>query len=845
MTTRTVSVKLIAVNDAFDRAYKASGRNARELQQEVAKGAKNNKADFDKVGRGAIGMGVALLGGFTMAASANMKFEKSLSGVKAVSQSTAGEMDKLRAAALKAGADTVFSASQAADAEAELVKAGVSVSDVLGGALLGSMNLAAAGQLELADAATISAQAMNIFKLRGSDVSHVADVLASGANKSAADVKQLGDALRMGGLSAAQAGIGLEETVGVLAAFHDNALVGSDAGTSFKQMIASLIPVTDRAKNAMDEINLQAYDAQGNFIGLEAVAGQLKAGLGPLSEEERNNALQTIFGNDAKRAAAVLYEQGAEGVRDYTAAMNDNGAAARMAATQMDNLAGDLEQLKGSLQTNLIQAGGAANGTLRGMTQAATATANAYGGLNPTVQGGVTAFAGIAGAAALAGGAFLIAAPRIVETRAALGTLHTQMPRTTSAMTKMAGAAGKAGAAMAILGTAAAVLGPNQGDLARFGAELEAGFGTDSATKIAKLTAEYKKLRAYSKEGFETGPIFWNDFGQGYSDAADKADFLEERLKQLKSELKVSGIEARKAAGATDRFGNAVDEAGNILDDATGEVEKYADALDRLNGVNISAAQSALDLRKSKQEMNKATRTGGRVTDDEAESLLSFAAEANNAAAAIEEQTGSAAKGNAVMRASRTAFINAAVAAGHTRAQAKKLADQFFAMPKAVSTHVGVSGIGTVSAQVSALNRQLDRLGRGAHVSISSGGQRFGTGITRADGGWIPGSGGSRADNVPIWASSGEFVVNAASASSNRALLEAINSGAHFAGGGMVGGAPSHAARAGLTVAPVYNIEAGVDGDRLIRALRSHTKELAAMVGRETGRQADLIGRTH
>src|SRR5690606_40040095 len=102
-------------------------------------------------------------------------FNAAMSGVGAVANASAAEMESLRNAALKAGADTVYSASQAADAQAELVKAGVSVSDVLGGALTGSLSLAAAGQLDLADAATISAQAMNVFGLGGDQVAHIAD----------------------------------------------------------------------------------------------------------------------------------------------------------------------------------------------------------------------------------------------------------------------------------------------------------------------------------------------------------------------------------------------------------------------------------------------------------------------------------------------------------------------------------------------------------------------------------------------------------------------------------------------------------------------------------------------
>src|SRR5690606_28547563 len=157
-------------------------------------------------------------------------------------------------------------------AQAELVKAGVSVSDVLGGALTGSLSLAAAGQLDLADAATISAQAMNVFGLGGDQVAHIADVLAAGANKSAADVGQLGDALRQGGLVAKQTGLSMEETVGVLSMFADSALVGSDAGTSLRTMLQRLVPQSDEAADAMARLGLDFFDAPGQFVGIAEVA---------------------------------------------------------------------------------------------------------------------------------------------------------------------------------------------------------------------------------------------------------------------------------------------------------------------------------------------------------------------------------------------------------------------------------------------------------------------------------------------------------------------------------------------------------------------------------------------
>jgi TP901 family phage tail tape measure protein len=306
----------------------------------------------EKSYRGVRTGGLLMLAMFAAASVTAARFEKAMSAVRSVAidanaslATQTQQFEALRTAALDAGRDTVFSASQAAEAETELARAGVSVADIIGGGLKGALSLAAAGQLSLAEAAVVSAQAMNTFSLKGKDVTHIADVLAAGANKSAADVHGLGEALRMGGLLAHQTGLSLEDTVGTLSAFADHALIGSDAGTSLKTMLQRLTPQSTEAANMMDQLNFSAYDAQGNFVGLTELARRLQSSFSNLTPEARNSAMGVIFGSDAVRAATILYEQGAAGIDHYRKQVDDNGAAARMAAIQMDNLAGDLQYL--------------------------------------------------------------------------------------------------------------------------------------------------------------------------------------------------------------------------------------------------------------------------------------------------------------------------------------------------------------------------------------------------------------------------------------------------------------------------------------------------------------------
>lgn len=362
---RTVAVTLKAtVSDYVSKMGVAKSATA-DMAKAAEQHATKNRQSWDAVGKGMVVVGAAIAAGVGVAVKAYADFDKEMSNVRAVSGANAAEMKRLSSAALEAGAATAFSASEAARATAELAKVGLSTKDILGGALRGALDLAAAGSLDLASAAEIAGQTMKIFKLEGKDVPRIADALAAGANKSAADVTDLSQALAQAGLQAAQTGMSMEDTVGTLSLFADNALKGSDAGTSLKTMLSRLNPTTTQAAAAMEELGLNFYDAQGNFIGIEAAAGLLKSQLSGLTVQQRQAALQTIFGSDAIRAATVLYDAGAEGVRNYTQAVTDHGAAARMAAIQMDNLAGDWEKFTGSVETALIKAGSGANDMIR------------------------------------------------------------------------------------------------------------------------------------------------------------------------------------------------------------------------------------------------------------------------------------------------------------------------------------------------------------------------------------------------------------------------------------------------------------------------------------------------
>lgn len=377
--------------------FRQLGGEARTL----AKNILSNREALDHISTGAAIGGAALTAGFGYAVKQYADFDKAMSQVQAATHETAGNMEKLRTAAMKAGADTKYSGSEAANGIEELAKAGVETKDILSGGLDGALALAAAGNIEVGEAAELAATAMTQFGLKGSDIGHVADLLAAGAGKAQGSVGDLGYALKQSGLVAAQTGLSIEETTGTLAAFASAGLVGSDAGTSFKVMLQKLQNPSKEAAGLMAEYGISLYNAEGKFKGITAVAGDLKRGLENLTPAQRDAALATIFGSDAVRAANVLYTQGQEGIQGWIDKTNDAGYAASTAAIQQNNLAGDIEKLGGAIDTIILSSSGGLSDFFRGLVQMATGLLDFMGKLPPSFLAVNLTVVGLTGVALL------------------------------------------------------------------------------------------------------------------------------------------------------------------------------------------------------------------------------------------------------------------------------------------------------------------------------------------------------------------------------------------------------------------------------------------------------------
>ena len=457
MADRSISIAIEAKVAGFVSGMKTAQKAAEDFGSRTAQFARDNEEHLDRVGKASMLLGGTLLAGFALAVKAFMDFDAAMSEVQASTHETAGNMDLLREAAINAGADTAFSAAEAAKGIDELAKAGVSTKDILGGGLTGALSLAAAGSLGVGDAAEIAATALTQFRLSGKDIPHLADLLAAGAGKAQGSVEDIGGALKQSGLVASQFGLSIEDTTGTLAAFASAVLIGSDAGTSLKTMLLKLASPSKEAAGMMSELGIAAYDSSGKFVGVTNLAGQLKDKLGGLTQAQRDSTLATIFGTDAIRGANVLYEQGAKGIQDWIGNVNEAGYAAVTAAIKQDNLAGDLEKLGGSFDSVIIKGGSGAAEALRGLVQGAEDLVDAIGNIPTPILNAGVGIAGVAGGALLLGGTLITTVPKVLEFHDSFNKIAPAGTRAGNAIRNVGKAAGVAAGLLVALQVASAV----------------------------------------------------------------------------------------------------------------------------------------------------------------------------------------------------------------------------------------------------------------------------------------------------------------------------------------------------------------------------------------------------
>lgn len=418
MSAATIgSLKVVLGLDAADfeggltaaqKELRRAGREFQKVGQQIGDIGKTMSAAITLP---VLGMGVAV----TKTAA---DFESAMNRVSISTGATGKALAQLSDLAQQIGRDTVYSATEAADAIDMLAKAGVSAEDILGGAARAAVDLAAAAGSELDPAASAITDSMAQFKLTVQDLPRVVNQITGAVNESKLDFSDYTLALGQAGGVAANLGVSFNDFNTVLAATSPLFASGSDAGTSFKTFLQRMVPTTKKAAEAMAQYGLTFHDASGAMKPMAEIAQMLQEKLGGLSDAAKSEVLSTIFGTDSMRTAIALMDQGAKGLDNIAAKIAATDAAAQSAA-RMKGFNGQMKKLGNAFQDVAIAIG--KSGLLETITIVITSIAKVMekvAALNPAILQAGVIFAGLAAAI----GPVLMAVGALVSSWGALVT---------------------------------------------------------------------------------------------------------------------------------------------------------------------------------------------------------------------------------------------------------------------------------------------------------------------------------------------------------------------------------------------------------------------------------------
>jgi TP901 family phage tail tape measure protein len=579
------------------------------------------------VGKSFAGIGVGLTTPFVLAGKQLESFESKMARVRAITNASDADFAKLGDKAKQLGLDTVFSASDAAEAMGNFAQAGFSVNEIML-AVGPTLDLAAAAQLDVATSADIASKIMRGMGISAGNLSGVVDVLAKAATTSNTNIEQLGDAFKFVGPVARTAGIGLEEITAAIQLLSNAGIQGEMAGTTLRGMILSLASPSEEAKKTLKGLGIQTQDSQGNFRSLVDIIGQFDRALAGVGTGKRLEVLGKVFSDRQAAGAAELISQGPGKLGEATSKLGgSSGTASRIAKTQLDTLHGAIKLFESSVEGLAIVVAEALLPTLREWGAQLVDLTNTIALLAKNNKGFVL---GVAKAAlAIAGfGAGLLAAGFAV--RALSFTF---------------------GAIAATIKTVAAVIGVAFGGIA-------------DALKAGDIQLAGQVLWAALQVEWLKGTQFlrgvWADWGNSFVDVFDSATFA---ISGLMVDL-WAGIQSVWATGLSNLSGSwgflietilksigsiapilaqvfGVDIKG-LIDKATGAVGSEADRKKALAG-QLGGIEGDRQAQHGQLDADQARAAAGRRAAS-AEGLAAGAKELEDAQAALKALTDEAAR---------------------------------------------------------------------------------------------------------------------------------------------------------------------------------------------------------
>lgn len=339
----TLAAKLTLDSSDFDKGLDSAQGKAQTFGQKLKSGLTSS---IKLLGAGLAATGTAMVGFGVKSVMTGQQFDKAMSQVAATMGVTSDEVQELRDFAKEMGATTVFTANQSAEALNYMALAGYDA-EMSMRMLPNVLNLAAAGNMDLARASDMVTDAQSALGLTAQETNAMVDQMARAASRSNTSVEQLGDAmLTIGGTATLMSG-GTDRLATVLGLLADNGIKGSEAGTHLRNMLLKLSSPTDDGAKAMEALGLRVFDAEGKMRDMQDIITDMNVAFSGLTDEQKIKYISDMFNTRDIAAVNALLNTTTERWDELGAEIvNSTGAASKMAGTQLDNLSGALTLMR-------------------------------------------------------------------------------------------------------------------------------------------------------------------------------------------------------------------------------------------------------------------------------------------------------------------------------------------------------------------------------------------------------------------------------------------------------------------------------------------------------------------
>ena len=338
----------LAIKDtAYKQGLKDAEGNASSSTSKIGGAFKT----VGKVAKTAMAAGSAAIAAFTKTSiDSGMNFDTAMSQVAATMGTTVDKIGVVKAKAEEMGRTTKYTATEAAEGMNILAQAGLSADEQISG--IGTvLNLASAGAMSLEESASYTAGAVKGFGDSMSNASYYADLMAKGATLANTDVRGLGEAFSGSAATAKNYGQAADSVTLSLLRLAEQNVTGSEASTALNRAMADLYTPTDDASKALNQLGVSAYEANDEAKDFNNLVDELNGSLQGMTAEQKNNALATIFTTQGLQAFNKMTASSDATVQKFWKGIQDSsGSAAQQAATQLDNLKGDITLLSSATE---------------------------------------------------------------------------------------------------------------------------------------------------------------------------------------------------------------------------------------------------------------------------------------------------------------------------------------------------------------------------------------------------------------------------------------------------------------------------------------------------------------